>query len=83
MPCNDVHGQNIPPTIEAAQDHHQEDKDLCGPFCQCNCCQSFIVITYSNHSEHIFSFSKERFSLYAEDFSSIIAIDHWQPPKIA
>jgi hypothetical protein len=84
VPCNDVHeGEaNIPMTVQAAQEHHQEDKDICSPFCLCNCCQGFVVLTTVKNVQIVPVFSKEKFPLYTERFSSFFASDYWQPPRV-
>src|SRR5436190_8939541 len=82
-PCNDVHeGQtNVPLTIQAAQEHHQEDNDICSPFCICNCCQSSVVISGFNYSQIVPVFITKNFSLNSQHSPSLFASDHWQPPR--
>jgi len=84
-PCNDVHeGQVcVPMTVQAAQEHHQEDNDVCSPFCLCSCCQGFVVISTIKHIESVPSFSKEDFTNVNEKVHSSFSANHWQPPKIS
>ncbi|MEP7171688.1 MAG: DUF6660 family protein [Bacteroidota bacterium] len=83
-PCNDIHeGQtNVPMTIQAAQEHHQEDNDICSPFCLCSCCQGFVVISTIKNIQVVPSFSKGDYALYNEQVHSSFAANHWQPPRL-
>jgi len=85
VPCNDVHeGQhNTPMSIEAAQEHHEEDRDMCSPFCLCNCCQGFVIVTAIRHLESASFSSGVDFTLINELVHSSFSASHWQPPKIS
>jgi hypothetical protein len=84
VPCTDMHAQqsNMAQSIQEAQHHNHHAADSCTPFCQCNCCQGFVVVTGLTYCSQVPVFPKKHFSVYNnQDLSSISAI-HWQPPKV-
>lgn len=53
----------------------------CNPFATCNACSGYThVFTFISLSPEIFHI--EQYPTVTENFSSVIAIDFWQPPKI-
>ena len=83
FPCNDVHpGQlSAPLTIEQAQDHHQEDADICSPFCICSCCSGTAAIP-QGHQPFIFpAYAHEEFHPSFDDVLAGFSAIHLRPPK--
>lgn len=67
-------------TQSANNDNHQNEKDLCSPFCTCQCCQTtfFVsnIISASPTTEMLFSYSE-----YTSIFKSLDLFDFYIPPK--
>lgn len=91
MPCADVevnsagHSLNVHQT-DLENHSHDKSKDLCSPFCICNCCGAQIL----NYSPAIsFDFSiissdiKTKGPFYRSIFASNFFGSIWQPPQIA
>jgi len=86
MPCMDTcdsQHHNTITTIQSAQEHHEAENDICSPFCSCNCCASFIVISSVVSITTFFPPTDKDFPIYDAPFYSSISADHWQPPKIS
>jgi len=86
MPCNDnwnSQQHETPTTFEAAQDHHQEENDLCSPFCFCACCATSITIVAFPNLSIVPQLSIEKFSVFTPSFVSEVNASIWQPPKIS
>ena len=65
---------------------HNKEKDLCSPFCICNCCGSqitsfseFVIIDFPIPSKGI----KTQLPTYKSVFASNFFGSIWQPPQIA
>lgn len=94
LPCADMEaksvGKNDTNAIAKTTDDHNEhshdkSKDLCSPFCICNCCGAqilsyFPVISYEFPLISTVIKTKEPFykSVFASNFYGSI----WQPPQI-
>lgn len=84
LPCNDACSRDsheLPVTMEQAQDHHEEENDLCTPFCICSCCASPVIVDQIADLE----FYKSEFNCYSDCYKpSYSRYSHsiWQPPKI-
>lgn len=64
---------------------HDKDKDLCPPFCACNCCGAqilgyspFVVLEFPLTATIISSKSTYYKSIFSSNFFGSI----WQPPQI-
>ena len=91
MPCADMEVNSSANTnTEFASNHdehpHDEQNDLCSPFCTCNCCSAQILthfptitINFPIVSESI----KTQLPTYKSIFSSNFFGSIWQPPQIA
>ena len=84
MPCKDVcdsqHLHAIT-TIQSAQEHHEAENDVCSPFCTCNCCASYVVISGGVAITTFFPTADKDFPVYDTPFFTSITADHWHPPK--
>ncbi|WP_319800119.1 MULTISPECIES: DUF6660 family protein [Flavobacterium] len=90
MPCADMEVNSAGHSLAVHQsdrDNHSHDKskDLCSPFCICNCCGAqilsyFPVISYEFPLISTVIKTKEPFykSVFASNFYGSI----WQPPQI-
>ncbi|CAM2966891.1 hypothetical protein SAMN05444143_11054 [Flavobacterium succinicans] len=91
MPCADVevnsagHSLNVHQT-DLENHSHDKSKDLCSPFCICNCCGSqitsfseFVIIDFPIPSKGI----KTQLPTYKSVFASNFFGSIWQPPQIA
>ena len=91
MPCADMEVNSLAHNkTEFSSNHdnhsHDKEKDLCSPFCICNCCGAQIL----NYSPAIsFDFSiissdiKTKGPFYRSIFASNFFGSIWQPPQIA
>jgi hypothetical protein len=86
LPCNDTCNSlqhETPTTVQAAQNHHQEDNDICSPFCFCSCCATAMTI----HNFPTFGFTPhltvQDFSMLELAFVSNAKASIWQPPKLS
>ena len=84
LPCNDTCGSDShvqPITLEQAQDHHEEENNLCTPFCTCSCCATPVLVGHLQELElNVAEFA--RHSDYSHSFFSSYSHSIWQPPKI-
>lgn len=84
IPCVDVPKDNSVNKYELANtssDHHENDTDLCSPFCTCVCCVSPIL----NNSTIQFTYAFIAQKLIVENNNSFVSslfITIWQPPKL-
>jgi len=86
MPCSDncdTDSHNFPLTIQTAQEHHEQDNDMCSPFCICTCCATSISITQYQTDLFTLAYSPETFPSYEESGYSAFAADFWQPPRLS
>lgn len=83
-PCNDVYGHagTAAISLSEAQDHHEEDNDMCSPFCICACCQTIASVVSFYHFHLASPVALSVFSSHAEDFISAPFFAIWQPPKL-
>ena len=85
MPCNDVHNDcssfktKSQITQNENHNHKSDHNDLCSPFCSCDCCQTVMVINFTNTSIKIKNlFIESDVKIANHNFYGNI----WQPPKI-
>lgn len=84
VPCNDVHADEHGSTvIHKNADDHEEHNDVCTPFCQCSCCQSFVDLLQIKPFKPTAFIPNINFSNYIEESLPLLSVDHWQPPKIS
>ncbi|HEY1045855.1 MAG TPA: DUF6660 family protein [Bacteroidia bacterium] len=84
LPCNDNCGSESheqPITMEQAQDHHEEENDLCTPFCICSCCATPVLVDQVSDLELNIAEFAGHSDYYHSSFSSY-SHSIWQPPKI-
>lgn len=87
-PCKDSatpHSKSdIHATVAQDNDHrHNEDPDLCTPFCSCACCCSIsLVRQIMENTAPALHGSVAHISLYKGTLSEI-ALPIWQPPQLA
>ena len=90
MPCADMEVNSLAHNkTEFSSNHdnhsHDKEKDLCSPFCICNCCGSqitsfseFVIIDFPIPSKGIKTLLPTYTSVFASNFFGSI----WQPPQI-
>jgi hypothetical protein len=86
LPCNDVCNSYKPDTLttfQTTQDQHQEEKDICSPFCFCSCCAMAIAFIHFPAFSFFPQYSIQDFSLLELAFNSNTQATIWQPPKIS
>lgn len=83
--CGSTAGQSISSTHNEAGHQHEEEGDLCTPFCVCSCCGNIAVVISIPHfvidpkpALHPVS----PISTYQSIFISSYSFSFWQPPKI-
>ena len=90
MPCADRevnsagHSLNVHQT-DLENHSHDKSKDLCSPFCICNCCGSQVVSYFqSNIIDFPIPFEgiKTQLPTYTSVFASNFFGSIWQPPQI-
>lgn len=85
-PCADKHNDVLVKSSQSQHNHsHDEEADLCSPFCVCNCCgqqtltfleiQSFQFLVQFQEIKTSISFYKS--TSFSNFYGSI-----WQPPQI-
>ena len=90
LPCSDLEISHSAISvdehkIDKDQNSHDEDDDLCSPFCVCNCCGTQAL---SFFSEITFEFNKNTLVIksplptYKSILSSNFFGSIWQPPQI-
>lgn len=94
LPCADLEvssaahtdAHELAKTTHDSEGHsHGNDKDLCSPFCSCNCCGSQIVSYFNVMSCNFTVVSKEiktQLPSYTSKFTSNFYGSIWQPPQI-
>ncbi|MBK5285430.1 MAG: hypothetical protein JJE25_08490 [Bacteroidia bacterium] len=86
MPCNDSCDSQQHQTatiVQGAQEHHEQDNDICSPFCTCSCCSSLITLAYQTELKTFVPVAANAFSGFDKFFNSVFSADCWQPPRIA
>ena len=86
VPCADAcdtHAHEIPFTAGTAQDHHEEDNNLCSPFCICSCCNSPVTFLMAPAFLSVTFITSELLQIPATGFISNDYSSIWQPPKIS
>jgi hypothetical protein len=81
--CDKYEQANTPQTVQQSQEHHEQDHNLCSPFCQCNCCHGFIVLHFTKHNAITPAFAEKPFQLSVDHLPSSFAADFWQPPRLS
>lgn len=90
MPCADMEVNSVGHSLAAHEtDHdnhsHDKDKDLCSPFCICNCCGA-QVLSYSPALNYDFplvsSIIETKEPFHKSVFTSYFYGSIWQPPQI-
>jgi hypothetical protein len=87
MPCTDGaygindHKANI--TFSQSQDQQEDSHtDECSPFCACNCCAGFAIISYSYQIGLLYFPSIEKNTAHLPVCISEISLPIWQPPQL-
>lgn len=86
MPCPDVLDHNALQKTESSLNRtpgHQNESDLCSPFCTCNCCAHSVMCQHSFPGLNHFTFSDRAYPDYSTGFVSSVYASFWQPPKIS
>ncbi|MCC7401342.1 MAG: hypothetical protein IT214_07640 [Chitinophagaceae bacterium] len=86
LPCNDSkacsHSNFQIIAAITNQEHHQNSKDICPPFCSCSCCSGFSI----NQAMSANHYSPVIFDTYLFLFSTgnlmKVSLPVWQPPKL-
>jgi len=84
LPCNDAcEGQHhqAPLVFNQAQDHHQEDQDICSPLCGCSCCSAQIIVQSNFFIQNTDPVRQEKFVAHLPLSVSELHYSIWQPPK--
>lgn len=87
MPCTDgAYGLNDPKANSAfstSQNQQEESHpDDCSPFCTCNCCASFAIISYYYQIGSLHITSVEKKAVHLPVSLSEISLPIWQPPQL-
>ena len=67
------------------QNHEDQHRDMCSPFCACNCCRVISDIAFNVHLIRIggnHSIPEIQFPAYNDSLISLHNKNIWQPPKI-
>lgn len=86
MPCCDncdSQEHNTPTAFQTAQEHHQDDNDVCSPFCNCSCCAIHITIVHPTEFTIFPKTGTTAFTPFKQSFPTTLAVDCWQPPRLA
>lgn len=84
-PCNDIqaHANTAVNSHEGTQSHHEEESDMCSPFCHCACCSTLVIVTH----QPTFNFQDASILISIFTVSTQKLLDQsysiWQPPKIS
>lgn len=90
MPCADMEADSSAPAkTEFASNHdehsHDKEKDMCSPFCICNCCGSQMV-NYSQSVTIDFPILSKSIKTQLPTYHSISTSNFygsiWQPPQL-
>lgn len=93
VPCSDIleketyQSHNHAKEVEHQGDNdHSNERDMCSPFCLCNCCGmiSNIVLQWEFYTlikDNTVDLSKPKLN-YKSIFIPLYIGDIWQPPKI-
>ena len=85
LPCNDScssDGDKKTKTFDTAQEHHDEDKDVCSPFCFCSCCAAAMITFQFKDFNFIPTYFLRYFSALEHVFFPKVNCSIWQPPKL-
>ncbi|MFI5218635.1 MAG: DUF6660 family protein [Bacteroidia bacterium] len=85
IPCADACDSNshqIESSFETPQEHHQEHKDACSPFCSCSCCSIQITVVHFPVLTFVTPEIMKTFSVFKQPFFSSFSSSIWQPPKL-
>lgn len=85
LPCNDAcnSAELTEIAIEhAAQTNHQNDNDVCSPFCFCSCCATAMTELHVPGYSYMPYISAKGFSPLSQSYFSQDIASIWQPPKI-
>lgn len=89
IPCEDATCSHKEVFEQIIQDHnhtHENNSDICTPFCICSCC-GFIIINERfkkiDFKQFLNSFVQYDFIFsYKENLIPNYLVDFWQPPKL-
>jgi len=87
-PCADKHNDVLVKSSNTSSQHnhsHDEEADLCSPFCVCNCCgQQTITFLEIQSIQFLVQFQeiKTSISFYKSISFSNFYGSIWQPPKL-
>jgi hypothetical protein len=68
--------------LDAGEDGHHADGDVCSPLCTCNCCGGTTLVEYFDYSFSISEVSKEGPEHITPKLCAVSQVI-WQPPKIS
>jgi len=81
--CDESEQANIQQTIQQSQNHHHdEENELCSPFCQCSCCHAFIVLHLLKQNSITPVLDQQQVLSTKGHLPSSFAADFWQPPRM-
>jgi len=70
-------------TVSQAQDHHNEDEDVCSPLCACSCCASQVIVQSCIFAAIGVPFCKKEFLENPTLPLPEPTYSIWQPPKLS
>ena len=86
MPCTDgayANDHKASTTFSTPQNLPEDsDSDDCSPFCTCNCCAGFAIISYSYQIGCLYFPSVEKNAVHLPVCISEISLPIWQPPQL-
>jgi hypothetical protein len=90
LPCSDVHDAGNVAQTQAVllqpHEHETDQKDLCSPFCACNCCSTTIAVHFDAPKvtvNKIFITESPKTVFQNFCFCAGFYGNIWQPPKTA
>jgi len=86
MPCKDectTNSYQISSPIQDHQEHHENEQDLCSPFCLCSCCGNPVSVSQYYANLYELTFSVRIFHPYFENGNPAPTADMWQPPRLS
>src|SRR3970040_664687 len=90
LPCADLEVNSVVHTSKELSSYkenhsHNKEKDLCSPFCSCNCCGVQILSHFPINFDFplISTVIKTKEPFYKSIFASNFFGSIWQPPQIA
>ncbi len=87
VPCADgaygINDHKANTTLSQSQ-NQQEDShtDDCSPFCACNCCAGFAIISYASQVVTLHFSAIEKNPVHLPVCISEISLPIWQPPQL-